>query len=539
VALVLLGFSANGVNTIGLFDGNGLTVTGDATFTGDSSKNLFWDKSDGQLEFADNAKATFGTGSDLQIYHNGSHSIMSNATGQLHIKGDHIELQGNTAAEYLLRAIKDGAVELYHNNAKKLETSATGATVTGTLVADGLTVDTNVLHVDASSNRVGIKTTSPTEVLDLGQGSQINLKVGSRSFVGSGYSTNATILGHSVKSDTTNTVAGQMMVTETNSGGGAPSAIKQEYGIISFHTASSGTANAVFTSERMRIDSSGNLLVNVTTATAGSNTYKTLISDQIGSGEQLLGLQYEGTVTYGINAESDSSLTIKKDGTERMRIDSSGNVGIGDVDPDGNRLLVRAASTIGTVKGHIMLAGDSATNGQGPQIVFSESGSASEHAGAYIGHTRTGTNSVGNLVFATRATGGDANTIPTVALTISDSQNATFAGTVSDSIGNLRSIPAKDQGGASQYTLIASDAGKTVLRYGGGLTIPANVLTTGDAVTIINPSGSDITITQGSGITIYNSADATTGNRILAARGMATVWFSGGTAGYISGAGLS
>lgn len=115
----------------------------------------------------------------------------------------------------------------------------------------------------------------------------------------------------------------------------------------------------------------------------------------------------------------------------------------------------------------------------------------------------------------------------------------TVNGTVTDSKGDVRKIPAKDQGGASQYTLIASDAGKTVLRYGGGLTIPANVLTTGDAVTIINPSGSDITITQGSGITIYNSADASTGNRVLAARGMATVWFSGGTVAYISGAGLS
>jgi len=111
--------------------------------------------------------------------------------------------------------------------------------------------------------------------------------------------------------------------------------------------------------------------------------------------------------------------------------------------------------------------------------------------------------------------------------------------TVSDSKGDVRSIPAKDQGGASEYTLIASDAGKTILRYGGGLTIPANILTTGDAVTIINASGSDITLTQGSGQTIYNAADASTGNRTLAARGMATVWFSGGTSGYISGAGLS
>ena len=127
----------------------------------------------------------------------------------------------------------------------------------------------------------------------------------------------------------------------------------------------------------------------------------------------------------------------------------------------------------------------------------------------------------------------------TTALTINSSQNATFAGTVSDSKGNVRSIPAKDQGGASEYTLIASDAGKTILRYGGGLTIPNSVMTTGDAVTIINASGSDITLTQGSGFTLYNTADASTGNRTLAGRGMATIWFPGSSSGYISGAGLS
>ena len=95
-----------------------------------------------------------------------------------------------------------------------------------------------------------------------------------------------------------------------------------------------------------------------------------------------------------------------------------GNLAIGEDDPAGNKLLIRAASTVGTNKGHIMLTGDSATNGQGPQIVFSESGSGSNFAGAYIGHIREGSNSTGSLVFGTRATSGDANTVPTERLRI-------------------------------------------------------------------------------------------------------------------------
>ena len=126
----------------------------------------------------------------------------------------------------------------------------------------------------------------------------------------------------------------------------------------------------------------------------------------------------------------------------------------------------------------------------------------------------------------------------TLALTLS-SYNATFAGTVSDSKGNLRSIPQNMQGSA--YTLVAADAGKHIIT-GSGVTIPNNVFAVGDAVTIISNSGSDQTITQASGLTIYNTADGSTGNRTLATRGMCTLIFTqGGSSSYayISGAGLS
>ena len=62
-----------------------------------------------------------------------------------------------------------------------------------------------------------------------------------------------------------------------------------------------------------------------------------------------------------------------------------------------------------------------------------------------------------------------------------------------------------------------------------------NATTNIDAVTIVNNSGSSQTITQGAGLSLYNTADASTGNKTLSARGMATVWFSSANAGYISG----
>ena len=74
----------------------------------------------------------------------------------------------------------------------------------------------------------------------------------------------------------------------------------------------------------------------------------------------------------------------------------------------------------------------------------------------------------------------------------------------------------------------------------GGWTVNANVFSAGDAVTLINGSGSDMTITQGSGFNLYHSADGgTTGNRTLGTRGIATIYFPSGGGGYITGAGLS
>ena len=109
--------------------------------------------------------------------------------------------------------------------------------------------------------------------------------------------------------------------------------------------------------------------------------------------------------------------------------------------------------------------------------------------------------------------------------------------TVEDSKGNVRSIPSNAQGGA--YVAVAADAGKAIYISTGGVTLNNSVFSAGDAVTIINNSGSAQTITKGSGVTLYNAADATDANRTLAGRGVATVWFASASVAYISGSGLS
>ena len=103
----------------------GLDITGDSVHTG----NLHLDADDNQL--------ILGAGSDLKIYHDGSNSyIDEEGTGSLIINSSQVAIKGGAdAAENMATFIDNGAVTLYHNNAAKFATTATGVSVTGTLAA--------------------------------------------------------------------------------------------------------------------------------------------------------------------------------------------------------------------------------------------------------------------------------------------------------------------------------------------------------------------------------------------------------------------
>jgi hypothetical protein len=109
--------------------------------TGTTAK-LTWDASAEELQFKDGVKAEFGDGGDLVIYHDGSNTrIQDLGTGGLFIGGSQVALTNSTATEYIVRGFENGAVSLYYDNSAKLATTSTGIDVTGTVVADGLTVD--------------------------------------------------------------------------------------------------------------------------------------------------------------------------------------------------------------------------------------------------------------------------------------------------------------------------------------------------------------------------------------------------------------
>jgi len=84
------------------------------------------------INFADGSIAKFGAGSDLQIYHNGSNSYISDeGTGNLFIQASNSLNLRSTSGEWYMDGIANGAVNLYYNNSKKFETTTQGTKTTG------------------------------------------------------------------------------------------------------------------------------------------------------------------------------------------------------------------------------------------------------------------------------------------------------------------------------------------------------------------------------------------------------------------------
>ena len=151
-AFVTLGdVSATNFGHPGLSAANTFTTTNifqeDVTFDGATAgRDVVFDRSDNALEFADNAKAIFGTGGDLEIYHSGSHShITDGGVGGIKMRGSQIILD-DTGGDVMIQADENGAVDLYHNGSKKLETASGGISLTGgaaanvTALSDGSTI---------------------------------------------------------------------------------------------------------------------------------------------------------------------------------------------------------------------------------------------------------------------------------------------------------------------------------------------------------------------------------------------------------------
>jgi len=108
---------------------------------------------------------------------------------------------------------------------------------------------------------------------------------------------------------------------------------------------------------------------------------------------------------------------------------------------------------------------------------------------------------------------------------------------INDAGGNVRALTNNIK--STSYVLAIGDVGELINISTGGVTVPQNIFSAGDNVTIYNNSASSQTITQGSGVTLRLAGTTATGNRTLELRGLAAVLCVASNEFVISGAGLA
>ena len=93
----------------------------------------------GDVNFNDNRELSFGASDDLRIYTEGTGAFIRTNSGDMKIRiaSGNLLLQGADGSDTMAKFVNDGAAELYYDNSKKIETTATGINVTGNVTPTG------------------------------------------------------------------------------------------------------------------------------------------------------------------------------------------------------------------------------------------------------------------------------------------------------------------------------------------------------------------------------------------------------------------
>ena len=147
-----------GIVTATSFSGSGTNLTGiDTDLVSDTSPQLGGnlDVNTKNIVFGDSGGATddrltFGAGTDLSIYHDGSNSYLQDGgTGDLLISGDSVSIVNAAASEFKAKFTSNGAVELYYDNTLRFQTNSIGAQCQGVFL---IPLDNEQLRIGAGSD---------------------------------------------------------------------------------------------------------------------------------------------------------------------------------------------------------------------------------------------------------------------------------------------------------------------------------------------------------------------------------------------------
>ena len=300
------------------------------------------------ITMGDNSRLRLGASNDLDIYHDGTDSILKNSTGKFEIQSDQFRIRNAADSKILLSADNNANVYLYYNNSEKLKTENTGVAVTGQITQTSAAAQNshkfgsatsflygqynssgdasinnqasaNLLFATANTERMRIDSSGAIRIGHtdaIGSASADNLVIGT----GSGnngltvYSANDS-QGRIDFRDTTGTSDGQ--------------------GIIFYQHATDSLQIHTNSAERMRIDSSGKLAIGNTSpqqllhvwpdAANTTSSYVRVTAGDRNSGTGL-DLGHDSSGNCHVNAISNAHLIFSSNNTERMRVLNGGGL---------------------------------------------------------------------------------------------------------------------------------------------------------------------------------------------------------------------
>jgi hypothetical protein len=411
--------------------------TGNINVTGSITGTSF--VSTGNMSFTNNSKAIFGTSPSLEIYHDGSNSILDD--------------------------VGAGNFKMQLAGSDKLEITSTGVDVTGAISSNKGSAGTLATFTDGVNSNFVVETSSLLTTIGNGGGSAaLALKANNTealriSATGSiGIGTNAPSNTLSVEGSGTG-----LSINSTNDE--VKKIVFENSGSTTGYIGSSSSSPIRLldssATERLRIDSSGN--VGIGTSSPAGHRLKV----EGGTTYLLDHLYIAGGLGKMVSSDSASNpLIFGRNASEDMRIDSSGNVGIADTSP---------VSLLTVNKGNVTGAGQWASSaiaianptniGAYSQISFGYT--AASNASAYIGYVSTnqGANGYGDLVFGTRSV--NTNTQPSERMRITSAGQTYTNGVPPQSIATFNS---RKSGAAIEFGHANNGGGYygTLGSYGGG-----------------------------------------------------------------------
>ena len=243
----------------------------------------------GHVSLADNKELRIGTGNDLVVKHDGSHTTLTNTTGNFTLLGDAVYIGNAANNEYLAQFIANGAASLRYDNVEQLATISGGVYIPGNVGIGTNSPSTTYdkqLHINASGTGASLKLTDSGSGTGASDGAEVimyntNMYVTNREaanmFLQTSANTRMTIdsagkvgIGIQSPAEMLEVYNATSPAIQLNDGGdyqaimrlaGNDLELRSSSGNMEFYT---GNADGDSSAERLRITSNGTFLLGTT-----------------------------------------------------------------------------------------------------------------------------------------------------------------------------------------------------------------------------------------------------------------------------------